>query len=248
MAIATYRLLIIDDDRHAPQLVEALIAEHSEYTISCVHAPMLADGIAMAKNPAHNFHMAILDQKLPDADGLYGLEEWLEKVPETPVIMLTGYFRAGDAIKARRMGAQGYFAKLDLTEGKGNRGIERFIDAITEGVERHQRTLAILSWKKDLEDRVAELENRFNHAEQRAANAETRAAQAEEKAAKADARSVALDGEVLRLTNLVNGKNGKPLLDKKSKIAIITAAIVAGVGALIAGFWEVIKTLFTRGH
>lgn len=37
-----------------------------------------------------------------------------------------------------------------------------------------------------------------------------------------------------------------PFLDKKSKIAITTAAIVAAIGAFIAGFWEVIKSLFQK--
>jgi DNA-binding NarL/FixJ family response regulator len=36
------------------------------------------------------------------------------------------------------------------------------------------------------------------------------------------------------------------LLDKKSKIAIITAAIVGAIGTFIAGFWEFIKNFFSR--
>jgi DNA-binding response OmpR family regulator len=52
----------------------------------------------------------------------------------------------------------------------------------------------------------------------------------------------------------IQAENFKPetvrtkLLDKKSKIAILTAATVAAITTLIAGFWEAIKSLFTKAH
>ena len=99
-------LLVIDDDRH---ICDAM----ADYLRSLGHRTETAmtcrDGMERLKD--YNFHAVICDVNLPDQDGFQLLEWAVEHVPDTSVILLTGYGTIESAVEAIRMGAFDYLTK-----------------------------------------------------------------------------------------------------------------------------------------
>ena len=66
---------------------------------------------AISKVSSGDFHVAILDLKLPDMSGLDILREIKAQTPQTVTIMITAYSSVDTAIQAMKIGAYDYITK-----------------------------------------------------------------------------------------------------------------------------------------
>jgi response regulator RpfG family c-di-GMP phosphodiesterase len=100
------RLLVVDDDDEVRAVVAELLAAEG-------YAPeqaATAEG-ALERARAEHFPLVITDLKLPDQDGLWLLRALRAELPETAVIVMTGYGQVESAVDALKAGAADYLTK-----------------------------------------------------------------------------------------------------------------------------------------
>ncbi|MBS0203491.1 MAG: sigma-54-dependent Fis family transcriptional regulator [Planctomycetes bacterium] len=99
-------LLVVDDDR---PLLEAMadylrsLGHRTETAISCDEA--------IARMKEYPFDVVVCDVNLPDKDGFQLLDWATQAVPDTQVILLTGFGTIDSAVEAIRLGAFDYLTK-----------------------------------------------------------------------------------------------------------------------------------------
>lgn len=189
-----YTIILIDDEPTVATYVRALIVENAGRSITLDSAGTLNAGIAMCKTSKRPYNLIILDLDLPDAKDLHGLETILHRLPETPVIVLTGNYDRAQAERALEMGAQYVFQK-GIDDG------EELYQQITEAILRNRRIIEYQHQLVQLRDDLAEVK-------QEAAEAKEVATILREDLAKANATI-----ETLRTT----AKNRKEDVDKRIK-------------------------------
>ena len=99
-------LLLVDDEASFRKLVGGEL-ERTQYHVATAGSLHEARQILRERN----FHLALLDVRLPDGSGLDLLEEIKEAAPATEVVMLTGHGTVADAIQAMKRGALDFLAK-----------------------------------------------------------------------------------------------------------------------------------------
>jgi two-component system nitrogen regulation response regulator GlnG len=105
-------VLVIDDDRSIPRLVEGAL---SDSHVKVVPAATAAEGLAMIQS--HSPDVIILDVMLPDMDGLEAFRQIHKIVPKVPVIFITADGASDTAIEAMKLGATDYLVKpLELAK------------------------------------------------------------------------------------------------------------------------------------
>ncbi len=98
--------LVIDDDRNIREtMLEFLEMEGFE-----------VDGAASLREAAEkinetDYHLAVIDHKLPDGEGLTLLKQIREKSPQTDIFMVTGWANIDLAVEAMRFGASDFLTK-----------------------------------------------------------------------------------------------------------------------------------------
>ena len=99
-------LLVVDDDR---PLLEAM----ADYLRSLGHRTETATTCdeAVARMKEYPFDAVICDVNLPDRDGFELLDWAVKSVPDTQVILLTGFGTIDSAVEAIRLGAFDYLTK-----------------------------------------------------------------------------------------------------------------------------------------
>jgi DNA-binding NtrC family response regulator len=112
-------LLVVDDDR---PLLEAM----ADYLRSLGHRTETATTVrdAMARMKEYPFDAVVCDVNLPDQDGFALLEWGAQAVPDTAIILLTGFGTIESAVEAIRLGAFDYLTK-PLVEDELNFSIQR---------------------------------------------------------------------------------------------------------------------------
>jgi DNA-binding response OmpR family regulator len=100
------RILVIEDEpRIAAFLQRALQAEG--FTIDAA-----ADGVAgLARALAESFDLVLLDLLLPRLDGLSVLRELTERVPDTPVVVVSARTDLATKLRGFKLGACDYVSK-----------------------------------------------------------------------------------------------------------------------------------------
>ncbi len=106
MESADIRIIVIDDEpvilRSCHRILTGL-GYHVETTTSPQEGlKRIAEG---------SFNLAIVDLKMPDMDGMEVLGEIRKILPETSVIMITGYSTVETAVEAMKRGASDYIPK-----------------------------------------------------------------------------------------------------------------------------------------
>ncbi|MBI4363833.1 MAG: sigma-54-dependent Fis family transcriptional regulator [Candidatus Latescibacteria bacterium] len=106
LAKQTFGILVVDDER---TLRFALKEGLSEEGYRVETAGDVAE--AMSRLEREEYHLALLDQKLPDGSGLDLLKHIRAKRPETQVVMMTAFGKFESAVEATKAGCYDYVAK-----------------------------------------------------------------------------------------------------------------------------------------
>jgi putative nucleotidyltransferase with HDIG domain len=142
------RILIVDDDEAVRDVISVLLKEEGYNCVCASGAQMALDLAAAEETP-----LVISDMKMPQHDGLWLLENFRQRYPDTSVIMLTGYGDTEAAVDCLRRGAVDYLLKppklTDLI-----RSIERALAKrrIEVARKRYQKKL-----ERKVRDRTTEL-------------------------------------------------------------------------------------------
>jgi len=100
------RILVVDDDPNILKVIRIRL-EAEGYRVST--AAKAEDAITLARKGT--FHLALIDLKLPEKDGIGVMKELHEIDPELPVIILTAYGTIKSAVSAMSKGASTYLTK-----------------------------------------------------------------------------------------------------------------------------------------
>jgi len=149
---APTRILIVDDDASVRDVISVLLQEEGYECRTAAGAEEALDIAAQEAPP-----LVISDMKMPGRDGIWLLEAFRERFPETAVVMLTGYGDTEAAVDCLRRGAVDYLLKPPkLTD---------LIRAIERALAKRRIELARKRYQKKLErkvrDRTAELRSAF---------------------------------------------------------------------------------------
>ncbi len=101
-----FRVLVIDDDPGVRDYMEALVSRQG-YEVSAA-----ADGEEALNNlETTQPDLITLDVVLPGMDGLQTLEKLKQRLPDVPVVMLSGHGQARNIVEAMRRGASDFLRK-----------------------------------------------------------------------------------------------------------------------------------------
>jgi len=103
------RILIIDDERAIRNTLRDIL-EYENYKVD--DAPTGIEGLKLVNEKKYD--VILCDIKMPQMDGIEALEH-IQKITDTPVIMISGHGTIETAVEAIKKGAYDYIAKpLDL--------------------------------------------------------------------------------------------------------------------------------------
>ncbi len=106
MATDQFRVLVIDDDPSVRDYMQALVSRQGYH----VHA--VADGEEALGNLGDiSPDLITLDVVLPGMDGLETLRRLKQRLPDVPVVMLSGHGQARNIVEAMRLGASDFLRK-----------------------------------------------------------------------------------------------------------------------------------------
>ncbi|MCM2252003.1 MAG: response regulator [Ramlibacter sp.] len=100
------KILLVDDDPFTRRLFENLLRDGSVELVTTTNVADARDAFN-----ACDFNLVILDQRLPDGDGLELFAQMRELRPRQTALMITGYAEARDAMRAVREGLFDYLTK-----------------------------------------------------------------------------------------------------------------------------------------
>ncbi|MBA2778324.1 sigma-54-dependent transcriptional regulator [Billgrantia kenyensis] len=116
------RVLIVDDDKHTCELIEAMVT--GQGLVADV-----ASSVAEARQhcAAHRYHLLMVDQRLPDGNGLDFVKELDVSRTRQVAVLMTGFVDVRDAVSTIREGLFDYLAKpfesLDALEATLRRAL-----------------------------------------------------------------------------------------------------------------------------
>lgn len=135
------RILIVDDDESVRDVISVLLREEGYNCVTASGADMALDLATQDDTP-----LVISDMKMPGHDGLWLLEAFHDKHPDTAVIMLTGYGDTEAAVDCLRRGAVDYLLKPPkLTD---------LIRSIERALAKRRVEIARKRYQKKLERKV----------------------------------------------------------------------------------------------
>ncbi|MBK7976062.1 MAG: response regulator [Deltaproteobacteria bacterium] len=102
---STKLLLVDDDDPLRTRLARAL----RDRGLTCVEAANAEQALAVARTEVPD--LALVDLRLPDRNGLEVVRDLHALLPETRIVVLTGYGSIATALEAVRLGAVHYLPK-----------------------------------------------------------------------------------------------------------------------------------------
>jgi len=106
------KILVVDDEEALRTVLSAEL-EGEGYQVSTA-----ADGEEAIKIiGSQQFHLILLDIKMPNVDGFEVLKHVKQHQPATKVIMLTGFADLKNAIESKKLGAEDFVSKpYDLVD------------------------------------------------------------------------------------------------------------------------------------
>ncbi|MBI2239471.1 MAG: sigma-54-dependent Fis family transcriptional regulator [Magnetospirillum gryphiswaldense] len=100
------RILVVDDDPYTRTLFEGILRNRD------IDLALAADGSQARRLFADSdFNLVVMDQRLPDANGLELVQEFRHARPQQVAVLVTGYADAREAVRAVRAGLFDYLIK-----------------------------------------------------------------------------------------------------------------------------------------
>ncbi len=99
-------LLLIDDDQRFRQRMALALRDRG---VTVVEAASPSEGLAQLN--ANAIDAVVTDLRMPEVSGLQFVKELCTRVPETPVVVLTGFGTIATAVEAMRLGVTNYLVK-----------------------------------------------------------------------------------------------------------------------------------------
>jgi len=103
------KVLLVEDNPGDSRLIQEMLAENQPGQFELSHDIYLKD--ALNRLDEQSFDVILLDLGLPDSHGLDTFTKISSRVPDAPVIVMSGYDDESFAVKAVRQGAQDYLVK-----------------------------------------------------------------------------------------------------------------------------------------
>ncbi|MFP5113031.1 sigma-54-dependent transcriptional regulator [Bacillaceae bacterium C204] len=132
-------LLIVDDEIEVGNFLSHLFKSKG-YNVKVVNSGKEFSRIDFSRI---TFHAAMIDLKLPDADGLTLLKELKKQQPRCKAIIMTGYSTIHTAVEAMKTGASDYIEKpfddIDLLEKQ----IDQLLISTGSSTQQHINDLAL---------------------------------------------------------------------------------------------------------
>jgi DNA-binding response OmpR family regulator len=118
-------LLVEDDEVDARQTLESI--EHAVHDVRVVRARDIRSATELCRSS--RWALAVVDDTLPDGDGLEFLRAVKERTPGLPVLMLTSEGAEATAIEAFRRGASDYVVKSNGFAAEVGDRVRAFLEA-----------------------------------------------------------------------------------------------------------------------
>ena len=125
-AVHELSVLLVEADVHDSQLTARTI-EASLDGVRVVHARDLRSANELSRSS--RWALAIVDEELPDGTGLDFVKQLKERIPNLPVVMLTGTGSDEIALEAFRCGASDYVVKTNGYAAELGERIRTFLEA-----------------------------------------------------------------------------------------------------------------------
>ncbi|MBZ0203442.1 MAG: response regulator [Ignavibacteria bacterium] len=132
------KILLIEDNPGDARLIQEYLSDLKNVDYSLEIADRLKKGIEILEDEF--IDVVLLDLKLPDSEGLNGVEQIFSIAPSIPVIVLTGLNDETTAINAVKLGAQDYLVKDKVDSDLLVRSIKYAIER-KRAEEDHQKLL-----------------------------------------------------------------------------------------------------------
>ncbi len=123
------RVLLADDHDLVRDALKDYV-ERLDGTIAVVTANGLPQAMAAVEksiSAENGFDVVLLDLNMPGMDGLNGLERMVQRLPDTPVCLISGTMERRDVMRALDIGAAGFLPKT--LSGKALLNALRLIEA-----------------------------------------------------------------------------------------------------------------------
>ncbi|WP_129729484.1 sigma-54-dependent transcriptional regulator [Ectobacillus funiculus] len=135
------RILIVDDEKEIGTFLSHLFMSKG-YRVTVVNSGKDFYYLDLKKQ---RFHIALLDLKLPDANGLSLLEYLKQQQPACKAVIMTGYSTIQTAVDAMKLGASNYLEKpfddIDILEQQ----IDELLAGGDESVNQYLQEAAVRS-------------------------------------------------------------------------------------------------------
>lgn len=163
MAMATAKILVVDDDNSLLELLSMRL-ESAQYEVGAA----LNEQEALARAQDAFFDLAVVDLKLAGHDGLVLMEQLHAMNPEMPVIILTAHGSIESAVEAMKRGAYSYVTKpfdprellLQIDRALENRRLTSEVKRL-KGLVEERYSFAGIVGKSEPMQRVLEVVSRI---------------------------------------------------------------------------------------
>ncbi len=137
-------VFVVDDEKRMCESLKALLGPRG-YEVTA----FTSGELALRTIGDKSYDLFLLDICIPDLDGFSLMEHILNRLPDTPVIMMTGDVSVDSAVKALRHGAYDYLKKPFETE------------ELVKTIDNALRQKMLQEINQEMEDRLRTSERRF---------------------------------------------------------------------------------------
>jgi putative nucleotidyltransferase with HDIG domain len=102
-------ILLVEDEKAVARLIELSLKQEAGTNIIMHNEAYLEE--AMKKNAEFHYDIVLLDLNLPDSRGMSTLSTFIQRFPDTPIIILTSLADPEFALAVAKEGAQDYLIK-----------------------------------------------------------------------------------------------------------------------------------------
>lgn len=128
-------ILLIEDNRGDAYLIQNMLAGITILSLQIVWVDTLSKGLLELAN--QQIDAVLLDLNLPDSSGLQTFQQLCSNVPQTPIVVLTGFDDDQIAAQALREGAEDYLVKGNIDGQLLGRSIRYAIERKQFKLELH---------------------------------------------------------------------------------------------------------------